>query len=135
VRWCPECGHSYEDAYAACPHCRVVLVNEPPPPPGGGEPVVIHRVPDAAAGALLCGILEFNGVRAVLRGTSVPGYGVVARDWSTSHWGEILVPRDEAAEARAIIADYVAELERGGAVRDEDVEESAAEGDGPERER
>jgi hypothetical protein len=48
---------------------------------------------------------------------------MVRRDWSTTAWGEILVPREEAAEARALIEDYLRELERGGEVRDEDVEE------------
>jgi len=127
VRWCPECGRAFEDAYAACPRCRAVLVHEPPPPAGGGEPVVVHRVPDAAAGALLCGVLEHNGIEAVLRSTALPGYGTVPRDWSTTSWGEILVPRDAAADARAVIADYLAEIEHGGVVRDEDVEGTAPE--------
>lgn len=127
MRWCPECGRAFQDAYAACPRCRAVLVTEPPPPAGGGEPVAIHRVPDAASGALLCGMLEHHGIQAVLRSTAIPGYGTVMRDWNTFHWGEILVPKDEAVEARAAIADYLAELEQGGEVRDEDVEGTAPE--------
>lgn len=126
MRWCPECGRAFEDAYAACPGCRVVLVSEPPPPPGGGEPMVIHRVPDAAAGALLCGVLEHHGIQAVLRSNAIPGYGTVLRDWNTTHWGDILVPKSEAGEARAVIADYLSEIERGGVVRDEDVEGTTA---------
>jgi hypothetical protein len=119
-RWCPECGAQYEPAIAACPQCRVVLVDEPPGP--AGKPVVVHRVPDAASGALLCGMLEHHGLTAVLRSLTLPGYGNVRRDWSTSAWGEILVPGEEADEARAAIADYLAALEHGGMVRDEDVE-------------
>jgi hypothetical protein len=49
----------------------------------------------------------------------------VRRDWSTTAWGEILVAHRDAAEARALIADYLGALERGGQVRDEDVEGSA----------
>jgi hypothetical protein len=105
----------------ACPRCRAVLVDEPPVEPGA--PVVVHRVPDAAAGALLAGVLEHNGVHAFLRSTTLPGYGDVRRDWVTSAWGELLVAPAEAAEAREIIAEYLAALERGGSVRDEDVEE------------
>lgn len=120
MRWCPECGASYGDETAACPRCRVVLVAEPPGE--GRAPAVVHRVPDAAAGALLCGMLEHHGIHALLRSAMLPGYGTIRRDWSTSAWGEIQVPVDEAAEARALIADYLAALERGGAVRDEDVE-------------
>jgi len=118
--YCPECGASYEPAVAACPRCRVIL--NPDPPVESGEPVIVHRVPDAAAGALLCGILENNDIRTVLRTATLPGYGTVRRDWATSAWGEIMVAPDDAAEARAIIADYLQALERGGEVRDEDVE-------------
>lgn len=119
--FCPECGAEYEAAIAACPRCRVVLVAEPPSQ-HGGDPVVAHRVPDAAAGALLCGVLEHHGIHALLRSATLPGYGTVRRDWSTSAWGEILVPRGDEEEARAVIADYLLALERGGQVRDEDVE-------------
>ncbi len=120
--FCPECGTEYEASVVACPRCRVVLTAEPPVPPGEGAPEVVHRVPDAAAGALLCGILEHNGIRTVLRTATLPGYGTVRRDWSTTAWGEILVAREDAAEARAVIGDYLMALERGGQVRDEDVE-------------
>ncbi len=122
-RWCPECGCDYAREIVACPACRAVLVDEPPAP--AGEPVVVQRVPDAAAGALLCGMLEQNGVPAVLRSASIPGYPAVARDWSSIAWGEILVPGEQRDEARALIADYLGELERGGVVRDSDVEGDA----------
>jgi hypothetical protein len=125
--WCPECGTRYEPAVAACPRCRVVLNAEPPP--GDQAPVVVHRVPDAAAGALLGGLLEHHGIRAVLRSAMLPGYGAVRRDWGTSAWGELLVPHDEAEEARELIADYLSALESGGEVRDEDVE-AAGPGEG-----
>jgi hypothetical protein len=110
--FCPECGTEYEKAVVACPRCRALLV--PEPPARGGEPVVVHRVPDAVAGALLCGVLEHQGVHSVLRSATVPGYPAVRRDWATSAWGEILVSAADAGEARAIIADYLAALERGG---------------------
>ncbi|MBI1797369.1 MAG: hypothetical protein HYR74_10000 [Candidatus Eisenbacteria bacterium] len=118
MAWCPECGAAYEPAIVACPRCRVVLTAAPR---GEGAAIVVHRVPDAAAGALLQGMLELHGVRAVLRSTALPAYGSVRRDWSTSAWGEILVASDDADEARALIAEYLLALERGGQVRDEDV--------------
>ena len=125
--YCPECGAAYAPEVVACPRCRVVLVAEPPG--HEGSPAVIHRVPDAAAGALLLGMLEHHGIRAVLRSATLPGYGSVRRDWSTTAWGELLVAREDAAEARSLIADYLLALERGGEVRDEDVEEGGTEGD------
>jgi hypothetical protein len=123
-RYCPECGTEYGPEIAACPKCRAVLVDEPSPDESGA-PVIVYRVPDAAAGALLSGVLVAEGIRAVLRSATLPGYGSVRRDWGTSHWGEIVVPHSDAAEARTLIADYLAALERGGAVRDEDVEGEA----------
>ena len=126
MKYCPECGASYEDAIAACPLCRVVLTVDAPEH-ALKTPQVVHRVPDAAAGALLCGMLVHHGVRAVLRSATLPGYGTVRRDWSTSAWGEILVPGAEAEDARALIADYLAALESGGVVLDEDVEDGGSE--------
>jgi hypothetical protein len=124
VKYCPECATAYEDAIVACPSCRVVLDDEPPAGDTEGAEIV-HRVPDAASGALLCGVLEGQGIHALLRAATLPGYGTVRRDWGTTHWGEILVHHSEADEARAVIADYLQALERGGAVRDEDVEGEA----------
>jgi hypothetical protein len=122
MRYCPECGVEYGEEVAACPRCRVVLEREPPA--DGREPEVVHRVPDAAAGALLCGVLEHHGIQSILRSATLPAYGTVRRDWTTTAWGEILVAREDAPEARALIADYLAALERGGEVRDEDVEDA-----------
>ena len=122
--WCPECGAHYGPGTVACPECRVLLVDAPPRPPG--QPVVVHRVPDAAAGALLTGLLEHHGLRVHLRSATLPGYGDVRRDWGTSAWGELLVPPDEADEAREVIAEYLSALERGGQVTDRDVEEGGA---------
>jgi len=124
MRWCPECGTAYDDAVAACPRCRVVLTSEAPVVEG--PPEVVHRVPDAASGALLAGILEHHGIPVILRSATLPGYGTVRRDWSTTAWGELLVARSDAAEARAVIGDYLSALERGGQVRDEDVEEGGS---------
>lgn len=122
--FCPECRAEYDEAIAACPRCRVLLSSTPPD--RAHEPVVVHRVPDAASGALLCGILEHQGIPAVLRSATLPGYGTVRRDWSTTAWGEILVPLADADQARFWIAQYLTALERGGAVRDEDVEDDVS---------
>jgi hypothetical protein len=94
----------------------------PEPEPQSDRPQVVHRVPDAVAGALLCGVLENAGIPALLRSTTLPAYGFVRRDWATSAWGEILVAGSHAAEAKAVIADYLQALEAGGEVRDDDVE-------------
>jgi len=120
--YCPECGAAYKPGVVACPRCRVLLGAEPANTGGGETPEVVQRVPDAAAGALLCGMLEHHGIPAILRSATLPGYGSVRRDWTTSAWGEILVARSMAAEARGVMRDYLQALEQGGQVRDEDVE-------------
>jgi uncharacterized protein YbaR (Trm112 family) len=117
----------YPPEVVACPRCREVLEDESEQEGEGErqaalELEVVHRVPDIASGALLRGVLEHQGIRALLRPTSLPAYGAVRRDWSTAAWGEILVARQDAEEARAILADYLMALRRGGVVRDEDVE-------------
>ena len=122
MAWCPECGTEYAPEVAACPACRVVLSTEPPASGEPGRPEVVHRVPDAAAGALLCGVLEHHDIQTVLRSAMLPGYGMVRRDWSTTAWGEILVRSGDVAEARALIADYLGALDRGGRVTDADVD-------------
>jgi hypothetical protein len=122
VGFCPECGREYEPAVVACPRCRAVLVAERIDP-DSIDPVVVHRVPDAVAGALLCGVLEHEGIRSVLRAATLPGLPAVRRDWATSAWGEILVAPTDVAEARAVLADYLAALERGGPLPGEPVED------------
>lgn len=120
------CEVTYGSETVACPACREVLVEGPVVERG---PVVVHRVPDVMSGAMLVGVLESSGITAMLRTTALPGYGdVVRRDWSTTAWGEIVVPRSAFDEARDIIADYLAALEHGGLVRDDDVEGEAPEG-------
>lgn len=122
--WCPVCGAEYGPEIVACPRCRASLEDERPPS-GIVEPAVAYRVPDAAAGAMLVGMLEHNGIRAMLRSTTLPALGMVRRDWSTSTWGEILVRGSDLEDARELIVEYLELLERGGRVRDEDVEGEA----------
>ena len=83
---------------------------------------VAHRVPDEASGVLLVGVLESQGIEAVLRSAQVAGYGLtLKRDWSTIAWGEILVADAHLDEARSIIAEYLAALQEGGPVTDAEV--------------
>lgn len=120
MKYCPECGAEYDDAFVACPKCREMLSDIDPE--RSRTPQVVHRVPDAAAGSLLCGMLQHHGLHAILRSATLPAYGVVRRDWGTTAWGEILVPAEEAEEAQRRITEYLEALERGGRVTDEDVE-------------
>ncbi|MEO5988172.1 MAG: hypothetical protein ABIU54_08975 [Candidatus Eisenbacteria bacterium] len=83
---------------------------------------VVHGVPDEASGVLLVGVLQSQGIEAVLHSANVAGYGTwLKRDWSTTAWGEILVATENVEEARNIIVEYVAALQQGGQVSDADV--------------
>jgi hypothetical protein len=124
---CPECRAVYPPAVVACPRCREILVDEDALGEDEGESPfseleVIQRVPDVAAGELLRGMLEHEGIPAVLRSTALPGYGGVRRDWGTSAWGELLVASEDAPAARELLAQYLEAMQRGGEVTDEDVE-------------
>lgn len=83
---------------------------------------VVHGVPDEASGVLLVGVLQSQGIEAVLRSANVAGYGTwLKRDWSTTAWGEILVATENVEEARNIIVEYLSALQKGGQVNDADV--------------
>lgn len=84
--------------------------------------VVAHQVPDEVTGVLLVGVLESQGINAVLRSANVAGYGGwLKRDWSTIAWGEILVAHEHVDEAREILGEYLAAMQQGGQVTDADV--------------
>ena len=107
--FCPECRKSYEDGVVLCRDCRAPLVAELPREGQEDDLFVdLRDVPDAVTGAMWQGALESQGVHAVIRSHALPAYGDVLRDWSTKAWGSLLVPREEFAEARAVMEDFLA---------------------------
>jgi hypothetical protein len=125
---CPECRTPFEPGVVACRNCRVPLEDSTDPAAAaGGEPSLewvtltdVCTVPDAVTAAMWKGALESQGFHPVVRSHAIPAYGEVLRDWTTRAWGTLLVPEDEIAEERMVLADFLATAEtRGGANGDD----------------
>jgi 4-hydroxy-tetrahydrodipicolinate synthase len=67
----------------------------------------IHTAGDEVEALMLQGLLEQAGIPVVLRSRQVPGYGDVVEK-ATGVWGDLLVPDERAADARALVRDYLA---------------------------
>jgi len=125
---CPECRTPFEPGVVACRNCRVPLVDSADPSAeAGGEPSLewitltdVSPVPNAVTAAMWKGALESQGLHPVVRSHAIPAYGEVLRDWTTRAWGTLLVPEDEIAEARMVLADFLATAETRGGATDED---------------
>lgn len=77
----------------------------------------VHTAGDEVEALMLQGLLEQAGIPVVLRSRRVPGYGG-AVEKATGTWGDLLVPDDREAEARSLLADYLAGRDaRGGGGR------------------
>ncbi len=114
---CPECRTAYDPAVVLCRSCRVPLVEPNEIPPAEAESagerewvelVPIRAVPNSTAAALWKGALESQGLHPFIRSHSIPAYGEVLRDWTTSEWGMLLVPAEEEAESTLVLEDFLA---------------------------
>lgn len=70
---------------------------------------VVHTAGSEVEAVMIQGILESAGIPVALRPQQIPGYGEVLES-ATGVWGDLLVPDEEEAEARELIADYLAAL-------------------------
>jgi hypothetical protein len=96
-----------------CPDCQVSLVQDLPPKDEVDyiDLVELQRVPDEVSGVMMKGILENNGIDAILRAAKIPWYNGIASTWSTYYWGKILVPKGELERSRKILDEYLKSLE------------------------
>jgi len=67
----------------------------------------VHTAGDEAEALMLQGLLEGAGIPVVLRSRQIPGYGGVI-ERATGVWGDLLVPDEQEAEARALVTGYLA---------------------------
>ena len=111
--FCPKCRAEYVEGVEICSDCQVSLVQELPPKDEVDylELVELQRVPDEVSGVMMKGILENNGISAVLRAAKIPWYNGIASTWSTYYWGQILVPKEELERSRKILDEYLGSLE------------------------
>lgn len=111
--FCPKCRAEYVEGSRFCPDCQVPLVEELPPKdePDYVELVELERVSDEVSGVMIKGILENNGINAVLRAAKISWYNGIASTWSTYYWGRILVPKEEFERSRRILDEYLRSLD------------------------
>jgi len=66
----------------------------------------VHTAATEVEAVMLQGLLEDAGIPVVLRSHLVPGYHTRI----PPGWGDLLVPDDRAADAKALIAEYLASV-------------------------
>ena len=109
MSFCPECGAEYTADVLICADCQVELTSERP----SEDTVeyidweVVQEIPNEFVGNLIAGVLEGEGIDAVVRPHEIPALGGVRLE---SEWGEVLVHADQVQNAKSIIEDYLAGL-------------------------
>lgn len=66
----------------------------------------IHTAADEVEALMLQGLLEQAGIPVLLRSRQIPGYADVLKR-ATGVWGDLLVPDEREAEARALVQGYL----------------------------
>ena len=136
MRYCPNCGTEYRPGFDRCSDCDVALVDEPPSPeemPAASDAVELTEVYSSGRS------IDAEVVRSMLE-----GHGIEARLWGggLGHWRmesaltemtgvpnafnahRVMVPPDQADDARALVADVELEISH------EDVDASSDGGGG-----
>ena len=107
--FCPECSAEYTLDVSICGDCQAELVPERPPE-GTAEYIdweVVQEIPNEFVGNLIKGVLEGEGIDAVVRPHEISALGGIRLE---SEWGEILVLSDQVQDAKMVIEDYLANL-------------------------
>lgn len=123
MKVCPSCHHEYEAHATVCADCGSALIDAPAPEDDTGRyelrlcsddpPVSVFTAADENGALMIQGLLETNGIEAVIRTLRSPMVydGMVLS--SRPAWGEVLVLRSREAEARKLIEDYTKAAETG----------------------
>ena len=107
--FCPECSAEYTSDVLICADCQVELVPERPPA-ATAEYIdweVVQEIPNEFVGNLIKGVLEGEGIDAVVRPHEISALGGIRLE---SEWGELLVHADQVQNAEAVVQDYLASL-------------------------
>ena len=107
--FCPECGSEYTPDVSICADCQVELVPERPSE-ALAEYVdweVVQEIPSEFVGNLIKGVLESEGIDAVVCPHEISALGGIRLE---SEWGELLVHTGQVQNARTVVQDYLASL-------------------------
>ena len=107
--FCPECSAEYTSDVSICADCQVELVPErlPEDTVEYVDWEVVQEIPSEFVGNLIKGVLEGEGIDAVVRPHEISALGGIRLE---SEWGEILVLSDQVQNAKKIIEDHLAGL-------------------------
>lgn len=72
----------------------------------------VHTAGTEVEAIILQGLLEEAGIPVMVRSRELIAYGEIVE--LAAGWGDLLVPDAQAAEARDLIAGYLASVERDG---------------------
>lgn len=82
---------------------------------GPGDVAVVHQATTEFEAISVREMLEAAGVHAFIRSRLVPGYNVPTMEGGQGGIvADILVPPDQEAQARSLVAEYLTGLEEGG---------------------
>jgi hypothetical protein len=112
--WCPQCGYEYERWVEQCPECKVPLVAELPPEltPTTELLEAVYETGDPLRLMEVKRVLEESGIAVNEQADRL--WALDGIDLSMSgRYGRIFVLASQAEQARQIIAEFVAALERG----------------------
>ena len=107
--FCPECSAEYTSDVSICADCQAELVPEHPPEDTAEyiDWEVVQEIPNEFVGNLIKGVLEGEGINAVVRPHEIAALGGVRLE---SEWGAVLVHTDQVQNAKTVVQDYLAGL-------------------------
>ena len=107
--FCPECGAEYTSDVSICVDCQVELVPErlPEDTVEYVDWEVVQAIPNEFVGNLIKGVLEGEGIDAVVRPYEISALAGIRLE---SEWGEVLAHADQMQQAKTVVQDYLASL-------------------------